>query len=80
MGLYDTALVKVDPEKSYMTPGEQAMFKRLVKTQTISIFRCTKCKVCQTEVPKPKMYCSITCYQKENKEDDNGEEEHWEVD
>ena len=73
MGLYDTSLIKIFPDREWMSHGEREFFKRLRGRDGLSVFRCTKCKVCKEEIPKPKLYCSQRCYQVASKEEEDGE-------
>lgn len=78
MGLYDTYNIKVQPDKPYMTGAELVMFQKLRNGGALSVFRCTECKNCKAEIPKPKQFCGRRCYEIGKAKD--GEEEHGQVD
>ena len=45
----------------FMTPAEREVFKRLRRQGEISFFRTAKCKRCDNEILKGKLFCSEEC-------------------
>lgn len=62
MGLIDTFLLRFKPGKPYMTGAEAQLFKRLLASGTLTIFRIVRCKTCGGDTYKTKDYCSEACY------------------
>lgn len=57
-------------QTDYFTPAELATFKKLRAAGVVSHFRTSNCEVCQLEILKGKKFCSITCKQKVEKDDE----------
>ncbi|KKM94496.1 hypothetical protein LCGC14_1197780 [marine sediment metagenome] len=53
-----TTNLSVNPGLVYMTAAERDTFKMLRATNRLSFFRVQRCGLCDTDVPRPKLYCS----------------------
>lgn len=73
MALIDTYMIKFRPDLPYMTDAEARLFKRLVDSDKLSIFKQGTCKRCSKSVPKVKSYCSASCY--EGSDESEGEDD-----
>lgn len=71
-------------EHNYLSPPEEAEFKRLKRTGAITVFRLVRCLACGEDVPKVedngqliKIYCSKKCHDEHTTppEDEEDEEE-----
>ena len=49
------------PDLEYMTKTEAATFKTMRENNQIGFFRTGVCRVCKSEVPKGKLFCSEDC-------------------
>lgn len=61
MAFLQTFGMATDSERDHHTVAELLIFRKLVKSHTISFFRIGKCVECDGEIHKAKKYCSKEC-------------------